>query len=252
MIASLPMYDIPPLQAANDRFWHAIRAELGQGPEQLARGGDLWEQWLSPDLILSQTCGYPFRARLHGKVTLVGTPDYALPGCPPGFYNSVMIARADDRREGFAAFEGARFAFNEPLSQSGWAGPQVFARAQDVRFGPLVQTGGHALSVRAVAEGQADIAGIDALTWALLREHDPMTHSLREVARTTPTPVLPYITAQGRDAARLFSAIEGAIAALDSGDRALLHLNGLVEIPADTYLAVPNPPAPEKAAPARL
>lgn len=247
MIASLPMYDLPPLQGANDRFWQLIRAELGEGPDKLTRGGDLWEQWLSPELTLSQTCGYPYRARLHGKVTLVGTPDYALPGCPPGHYNSVMIARSDDLRAEFTAFEGARFAFNEPLSQSGWAGPQVFAQAQGVRFGPLVQTGGHALSARAVADGQADIAGIDALTWALLQEHDPVTESLREVARTAPTPVLPYITALGRNAARHFAAIEAAIETLAPADRALLHLKGVVTIPAETYLAVPSPPAPEGA-----
>ncbi|QGX97866.1 hypothetical protein EI983_06085 [Roseovarius faecimaris] len=247
MIASLPMYDPPPLQGANDRFWQAIRAELGEGPEHLTRGGDLWEQWRAPDLVLSQTCGYPYRARLHGHVTLVGTPDYGLPGCPPGYYTSVMVVRAEDTRDGFAAFDGARFAFNEPLSQSGWAGPQVYAQAEGVSFGPPVQTGGHALSARAVAAGKADIAGIDALTWEVLQEHDPVAQELRVVARTQPTPVLPYITASSRDAARHFNAVSAAIAALAPDDRALLHLRGLVAIPAETYLAVPSPPPPQGA-----
>jgi len=244
MIASLPMYDRPETAAAHDRYWQAIRAHLGEGPDALTRGGDLWQHWQSRDLIFSQTCGYPYRARLHGHVTLIGTPDYGLPGCPPGHYNSVFVARADDPRAQLAEFETARFAYNEALSQSGWAAPQTHAQAKGITFRNLVQTGGHRLSAMAVAEGRADIAAIDALTWELLMRHDLFAASLREIERSKPTPVLPYITAKGRDSARHFDAVSAAIADLSAQDLDVLHLKGLVAIPAETYLAVPNPDAP--------
>jgi len=244
VIASLPMYDRPETAAAHDRYWQAIRTHLGEGPDALTRGGDLWQHWQSPDLIFSQTCGYPYRARLHGHVTLIGAPDYGLPGCPPGHYNSVFVTRADDPRAKLADFETARFAYNEALSQSGWAAPQTHAQAKGITFRNLVQTGGHRLSAMAVAEGRADIAAIDALTWELLKRHDLFAASLREIARTKPTPVLPYITAKGRGSARHFEAVSAAIADLSAQDLDVLHLKGLVAIPTETYLAVPNPDAP--------
>ena len=251
MIASLPMYDFPPLQAAHDRLWAAIHAGLNArgivAPPSLTRGQtDLWPEWQSPDLILSQTCGFPYRARLHGHVALVGTPDYGLPGCGAGEYCSVLVARADDARMDLAAFDGAVLAYNEPLSQSGWAAPITAAIAAGIRLVAGPRTGAHLASARAVAEGQADLAAIDAVTWALANRHGLVVPGLREVGRTEPTPGLPYISAKGADAKAVFVAIADAIATLDAETRALLHLRGLVAIPSEAYLAVPIPPPPDE------
>lgn len=245
MIAHLGMYDRPETAAANDRFWALVRSHLGEGPDALTRGADFWEVWHDPDLLLSQTCGMPYRTRLHGKVTLVGTPDYGLEGCPPGHYCSVFIARADNQiGQDLAAFEGARFAYNEAVSQSGWAAPRTHMTNRGIEPGSLVQSGGHLLSAQAVAEGRADFAALDALTWELIREHDGFAADLIELERTEPTPTLPFITAKDRDPGPLFAAVSAAIADLDDADRALLHLKGVLAIPAGDYLAVPTPAAP--------
>lgn len=253
MIASLGMYDFGPAQGANDRLWALIRTGLrGRGiaaPEALTRGEHAyWDAWEAPDLLLSQTCGYPFRARLQGRVTYVGTPDYGVEGCPPGYYRSVFVARADDPRRDLAAFDGARLAYNEPLSQSGWAAPQTHAAKLGLRLPPGVQTGGHRLSARAVAEGRADIAALDAVTHALLCDLDPEVAALRVVALTDPTPGLPCITARGQDPAPIFDAVSEAVAALAPEDRAVLRLKGFLRLPVADYLAVPNPPSPEQIA----
>lgn len=249
MIASLGMYDFGPAMAANDRLWAGIRDRLRAAgyaaPETLTRGeAAYWPAWESPDLVLSQTCGYPFRARLHGHVSLVATPDYGLEGCPPGHYRSVLVARADDPRQALTDFAEARLAFNEDLSQSGWAGPVSYLTALGITPRPTLRSGGHRLSARAVAEGRADYAGLDALTWAMLQGQDPAVAQLRVIGHTPPTPVLPYITARGGPQAALREALAGAIAALAPADRATLHLRGVVEIPAAAYLAVPTPPPP--------
>ncbi|TNF63556.1 MAG: hypothetical protein EP307_04840 [Rhodobacteraceae bacterium] len=245
MIASLGMYDLGPLQAANDRFWDLIRRNLGHGPARLTRDRDLWEIWQDDALLLAQTCGLPYRARLKDRVKLVGTPDHGLPGCAPGHYNSVMVARAEDVRSDLAAFDGAPFALNEALSQSGWAAPHAHMSARGLRIGPRLATGAHAASALAVAEGRADLAAIDALTWVLLEEHRPdLTGALRVIERTAPTPALPYVTGPAGDPAALAQAIAAAIAGLDPATRDALHLRGLVAIPKAAYLAQPIPPAP--------
>lgn len=250
MIASLAMYDAGPAQAANDRLWALARDQLAvrgiAAPEELTRGeGAYWPAWQSPDLVLSQTCGFPYRALLHGTVTLIGAPDHGLQGCPRGHYRSVLVARGDDPRTGFEAFADAPLAFNEDLSQSGWAAPANLAADLGIRLAPRLRTGSHRASAAAVAAGQADLAALDAVTWAMMQEDgDPSVALLRVVTETPPTPALPYIAGPGADAATLFAALDAAIAALDPDDRETLHLRGLVALPAEAWLAVPIPPPP--------
>lgn len=247
MIASLGMYDFGPAQAANDRYWGLIRKNLTargiDAPSALTRGeGAYFPAWLAPDLVLSQTCGYPFRARLQGRVSYVGTPDYGLPGCAPGHYCSVFVVRTGDPRASLAEFDGALFAYNEGLSQSGWAAPQVHAQRLGLHLPPVIKSGAHRASARAVADGQADIAALDAVTWEMMHGFDDVTDRLRVIARTEPTPGLPYVVALGSDDAATFDAIQEAIAALAPADRKVLRLKGVVRIPEAAYLAVPNPP----------
>jgi hypothetical protein len=249
MIASLGMYDRTEAQPANDRLWALIRDGLrahgGRAPDALTRGtGAYWDAWQSPDLVLSQTCGFPFRARLHGKVTLVGTPDFGVEGCPPGHYRSVLVARADDPRQHETDFDGAALAFNEDLSQSGWAAPQNHAALVGITLKPHLRTGGHLLSARAVTDGLADIAAIDAVTWAMIARWEPFARSLKIVGQTDPTPGLPYIAAPGAEVNALFGIIAAAIAALSPADRETLCLKGIVRIEPAAYLAVPTPPTP--------
>lgn len=253
MIASLGMYDRAETAAAHDRYWAAIRDALRAGgmaaPDALTRGQNAyWPAWQSADLVLSQTCGYPFRARLHQDVTLIGTPDFGVEGCAPGYYRSVFIAREADPRADLAAFDGAAFAYNEPMSQSGWAAPQACALGLGLRLRPVLESGGHRLSAQAVATGLADIAALDAVTWRLMQRYDAVAAELKVVGYTAPSPGLPYIAAKGADATRLFAAISHAIATLTPDDRTTLGLRGLVRIEAADYLAVPTPPSPDQIA----
>jgi ABC-type phosphate/phosphonate transport system substrate-binding protein len=246
------MYDRAETAGANDRFWALVAAGLHarglDAPDALTRGdAAYWAAWRDPSLVLSQTCGFPYRAKLHDQVALVATPDYGIEGCPAGYYASVFVARADDART-LPEFRTARFAFNEGLSQSGWAAPQNHAATMGFQFPPGLETGAHLLSAQAVAEGRADLAAIDALTWRMIQRWEPMAAKLREVARTAPTPGLPYIAAKGADTEAVFQALETAVDRLSPEDRDALSLRGIVRIGAERYLAVPIPPSPEQIA----
>lgn len=254
MIATLSMYDWPGQSAHWDALWRhvrdALRARGLPAPDALTRQGSLWDHWQSPNLILGQTCGMPYRQRLHGRVRLVGTLDHGLPGVPAGHYNSVLVARRDVAG-GIADFADRTLAYNGLDSESGWAAPQNHAARHGFRFTRKLHTGAHRDSARAVAEGRADIAAIDAETWRLLETYLPETAgALRVIARTEPTPGLPLITAKDRDADAVFAAVEEALSAVDPATREALHIRGIVRIPAADYLAVPTPAIPSQDAPA--
>ncbi|MEZ5778147.1 MAG: PhnD/SsuA/transferrin family substrate-binding protein [Paracoccaceae bacterium] len=253
MIATLPMYDWPQNAAANDRLWALMRAALTDegfaAPAELTREGDLYEIWTSPDLILGQTCGMPFRMRLHDRTELVATPDYGLTGLPPGQYCSVVVTRAGEPGE-IADFIDRTLAYNTPDSQSGWAAPQNHVAGAGQCFTRTLETGAHRESARAVAEGRADIAAIDAVTWRMIETYLPdLARQLRIVGTTAPTPGLPLITAKGRDANAVARAASVAIGRLLPKDRAVLGLKGLITIPASAYLGIATPPPPAQVAP---
>lgn len=247
MIASLPMYDLPSCQAANDRLWQAFIEHYGAGPDALTRGADPWQVWQAPDLLLAQTCGLPYRAKLYGNVRLVASPDHGLSDCPAGYYFSHLIRRRGDAR-GLAELSQGIMAYNEGLSQSGWAAPLGHLATKGLAPTRVFQTGAHVDSVRAVATGKADYAAIDAVTLGLLaREDGDLVALIDPFDRTTPTPALPFITAKDRDPNPIAAALGAAITALEDADRTALALHGIVQVPSEDYVALPLPPAPEHA-----
>ncbi len=246
MIASLMMYARPELADENARYWALIRAAFeARGiatPVALSNDVPEYNVWLAPDLVFSQTCGMPLRTRLGDQVTLIGTPDFGLNGCPAGYYNSAVIVRADDKRVKPLDFRGARFAYNQTCSQSGYGAAYVWAHGHGFWFSDRRANGGHALSALMIANGDADIATVDAQSWRLIQRFDGFAKDLRVLGWTAPTPGLPYIAAKGADGPLMFEAVREAMDALDPQDRTALDLQGLVAIPRATYLAVVTPP----------
>jgi ABC-type phosphate/phosphonate transport system substrate-binding protein len=246
MIASLMMYLRPELEAAHWRYWAVIRRELARrgidAPEALSNDADEFDVWNAPDLVLSQTCGMPYRKWLHDKVTLIGTPDFGIEGCPPGYYNSCIVVRADDAREDLRDYASARFTYNQTFSQSGYAAPYALIRPLGFWFANRSQSHGHFRSARAVADRHADIAALDVVSWRLIHKYEPFAAKLRVLARTDPTPGLPYIAGPNADAQTTFDAVSAAIAGLAAADREALGIKGLIAIPKEAYLAVPIPP----------
>ena len=238
MIAHLPMYDVPANRAAHRRLWQSLQDHLPNAPNFTPPSEDFMVDWLNPELYLSQTCSLPYRAALHGQGQLIATPDNQIPNCPPGYYCSVLLARQGAVPN--LAANDFTLAYNEPLSQSGWAAPQSIG----LTGATALQTGGHAASARAVLEGRADLAAVDALTWHFLTRDWDKAAGLVVCATTPATPTLPYITALSQNAAALREALRQAILSIGPKDQQTLQIFDLVEINAETYLQLPLPPAP--------
>ena len=246
VIASLPMYTRPELDDTIAHFWDLIRKNLNDkgisAPKNLSQDAEDLSSWLNPGLVLSQTCGMPYRNVLHGKVQLIGTLDYNLIDCPPGHYFSVMVVRKNDVRLTLKSYDKATFAYNMETSQSGFAAPLNHAISHGISFPNRVETLGHLKSAEMVASGQADIAAIDAVTWMLIERYETFASKLCVLERTTPnTPALPLITSLTLDSNLIYDAVKKAIKELPTDMRDAMLLKGIVKISPSNYLNVSNP-----------
>lgn len=204
MQAALPMYFPEP--AALQAFWTELAALLRANadcadvdiPEVLLWPDDAHAQWLAPDLLLSQACGYPLVTMLADKVQLVGSFAYDAPGTQGISCRSQLICRADDRRTSLAEFAGSSLAFNDSISQSGYnALRALVAGTTSPRpfFARSLQTGAHYSSITAVRTSQADMAAVDAVSWMHWQRSNPaLASALRVFGQTDAYPSLPLIT----------------------------------------------------------
>lgn len=247
-LASLPMYDLPALRPAAETWWcglaAACRAEgLEDVPEALEWPGDPRDHWRVPELLFSQTCGFPLMTAFRDSVSVIATPCYSAEGCSGPFYSSALVVRQEDPARDLGDLRGRRAAFNSRDSQSGYnvlralvaplAGGESF-------FTATVETGGHGASLDAVAEERADIAAVDCITFAAHRRHRPaVTDGLRVLAYGPSTPGLPYVTAAGRSEDELLRLREALYEALAdpglAGAREALLLTGASVLPEDAY-----------------
>src|ERR1700756_5014993 len=143
-IAALPMYNVSPALAAD---WQALLADVLRDVEPRAvivEPDDLHAFWRRPDLLLSQTCGYPYVLGLHEHVQLIATPRFDAPGCEGANYSSVLVTRNDTPFDSIEACRGARAAFNSADSNSGYNALRhsVAPHAKNGRFfGATLETG---------------------------------------------------------------------------------------------------------------
>lgn len=243
-VASLGMYDHPAQQAANDQLWTALATRLRargiDAPDRLDRMRTVEAIWRDPKLLFGQTCGYPLVTDAALALHVIGIPAYDAPDCAHGRHVSYLVARrADDGP--LATFRNRRAAINAPNSNTGYNlfRATVAPLAQDGRFfGDVVETGSHRASVEAVGAGAADIAAIDAVSFAALRRFDPDAVSgLRVIGVTADTPALPFVTAR--------STPEETIVALREALADVIADPALVEARAKVFLADVIPSGPE-------
>lgn len=242
MIANLPMYHRPELETVHNRFWQLIRKNLQEfnidSPEKLSQNAGEMEVWQRADLVLSQTCGMPYRKKLNGKVTLIGTPHYEIKDCQPGYYHSAFVVHKNDTRTRLTDYENALFAYNNEMSQSGFAAAKAEAKKHNFWFQNTICSGGHLNSAKMIAGKKTEIAAIDAVSLTLMERYDDFYTDLKIIRWTEPTPALPYITALEQDKEIYFNAIKNAINALSQEDRKLLMIKDLISISSDTYLSI--------------
>jgi ABC-type phosphate/phosphonate transport system substrate-binding protein len=251
-IAALPMYNVTPRHAM---LWgtllHDTLAAFAQASGVTDAAildepyGNLMALWRRNDLLLSQTCGYPYRVLgLADTVRLIATPMFDAECCQGPRYRSAIMVSSAAWAQGatsLAACRGLRAACNSDDSHSGMNALRhaVAEHAQEGRFfGSVTWTGSHIDSLHALASGLADVAAVDCVTLALLRDaHPDLLANVQTIGMTASAPGLPLIASRTLDegrAAMLRDALDGACAADVMRARAL-RLRGFARLGQHDY-----------------
>ena len=250
MLVSYPMYSISQTQSNQNLWWQSVRnnlSDMGVSTPQtmLSTDNDLVKHWLHPELLFSQTCGFPLVSLLKSKVKLIGTPVYAAHGCDDAAYCSFFIVRKDDARNELEEYANSKFAYNGQDSQSGFNAVRVNLLERDLSipfFADNIESGGHRNSIRLVSKNKADICAVDCVSHALLKSHEvDVLQNTRVLCATKNTPGLPFITSL-RTPDSIIDKIKLAIRQTCQ-DPALGEVNStmlitdITDIPLETYYA---------------
>jgi ABC-type phosphate/phosphonate transport system substrate-binding protein len=253
-VVALPMYNVTPALAL---CWHTL---LNRVVARLKADGvldrvavledsdtSLTALWQREDLLLSQTCGYPLMCHLPDTLQVVGAPIFDVAGCEGATYRSVLVVSDRAYRNGATTLSlcaGLRAAYNNADSHSGM---NAFRDAVAVHaagrpfFGSVQETGSHIGSMEAIADGQADIAAIDCVTFAYAQTAFPSFSSgLHQIGVTASAPSLPFIASPKVDAV-LLGKLRMALSLAISEDATAAHtlrLTGLAPATRDTYQAI--------------
>lgn len=248
MRVGLPMYDPPELHAIVDAWWRglarAFRAEgIAEVPDELDRNLAFDALWSAPDLLFTQTCGYPLTGAWADRLQYVATPRYAAEGCAGPNYCSWIVVAAHSRARSLEDLRGTRCSINSRISHSGFNAlrASIAPLARDGPFfGAVRVSGGHSESLAQLERGDVDVAAIDCVTYALLRRCRPHAiEATRIIGRSRSAPGLPYAIRLGAGPDLRRKVVAALARAFDDPHlrdvRAELLIDGLDVLPPNAY-----------------
>jgi phosphonate transport system substrate-binding protein len=110
-------------------------------------------------------------------------------------YFSDVIVRAEAPFRSFLDLRGASWAYNEPLSHSGYGITRYHLLRMgetDGFFGEVIESGFHEESIRLVAKGEVDASAIDSQVLEVAMRRDPsLAEKLRVIESLGPSTIQP-------------------------------------------------------------
>jgi phosphonate transport system substrate-binding protein len=153
-------------------------------------------------------------------------------GGRPVYYSDVIVAGDSDAMS-FVDLRDRSWAYNEPLSHSGYGITRyhlVTLGETDGFFGEVIESGFHETSIRMVAEGEVDASAIDSQVLAVeFRDYPELAERLRVIDSLGPSTIQPVAISKRLDE-DLREGIRGVLLDLHTtpgGPEILAH--GLVE-----------------------
>jgi ABC-type phosphate/phosphonate transport system substrate-binding protein len=225
--ASLPMYNLPEMRAVNARFWEALRgllleAGLHHLPASLSFERPPVPDRIGPEVLFSQTCGYPLETIFRGQAVRLGTPSYGAPGCDGPTHCGFFIVPAGSKASELRDLRNSVFLLNHRHSNSGMNLPRrSLAEIAGGRkfFGCVVETGSQPGNLDRIARGEADATAVDCVTYAFwCRYRADAARQVRILVQTRPSPAIPFVTSAATPAATV-EALRAALRRIASEAR---------------------------------
>lgn len=152
------------------------------------------------EIDLGWICGAPYLfKRAHGiPLEVLAAPVMSAPryGARPVYFSDIIV-RAGSPYFAFDDLRGARWAYNEPQSYSGYHAVRHYlaTRALDGGFfGEAVASGAHARSVEMVLQNRAEASAIDSTVLEMLYASAPtLAQRLRVIETLGPGTMPPFV-----------------------------------------------------------
>lgn len=185
-----------------------------------------------PGLFFGHTCGYPLMKYLKDQATPFCVPVFDVPGTNGKLYSSRFVVAANSAIEALDECRGKVAAMNAADSNSG----MNVLRYAIAKYNPstaffsrVVQTGSHLHSLEAVADGTADVAAIDCVSYQLIQDHWPeLIDQVRCIGFSVKTCGLPFVLPKSNirdaDLGLLVDNLNQALANTSETIRNRLHL----------------------------
>ena len=231
------MYSLGGVRRAYQALWDAVVREVPGLPPLLTWPDDVHASWADDAVIVKQTCGWPLVTRLDRSVGVVGAFAHDVAGAAGHRYRSVIVSK---RSEAPGDVASARPAVNSFDSLSGWVSLVAWSgRPVDALRADAVESGSHVGSLQLLRDGHAEVASIDAVTFAHVERHWPVLRTGLEVVGEGPlVPSLPVVVpAAERDLIEPLRRAFVRIVAIEAmaPTLAALRIAGFVPLGVDDY-----------------
>ena len=241
--ACLGMYPFESVRWAWESLWERVARRVDWAPSTLADAGDVHAQWEDPECVVNHVCGWPLARWYSESHRVVGAFSLTIPESHGHRYRSTLVSPHDVELAGLIAPD-VRAVANSVDSLSGWISLlHATVGEHDPWPGEVAFSGAHVESLRALADGEGDIACIDSWTLALLAREEPaLVEGLHRLALGPwiPSPAVTVRSDVSADeAGRLAQAFVAVLADVGSAEiRDALFVEGFVPLTIDDYRPV--------------
>jgi ABC-type phosphate/phosphonate transport system substrate-binding protein len=249
--ASLPMYNLPEMRPLNSAFWAALRGLLAEAGLADLPAGLRFErppvpERIGPEVLFSQTCGYPLETVYRGQAIRLGAPCYDAEGCDGPTHCGLFVVPASSTARALTDLKDGVFLLNSRRSNSGMNLPRRrLAELAGGRpfFRQVIETHSQPGNLDRIAKGEGDVTAVDCVTYAFWSRHRPdAAAQTRVLAPTPPSPAIPFVTSSDTPPATvaLLRAALGRLAREPrfATVRAGLLIKDIVAVPDARYAAL--------------
>jgi len=155
------------------------------------------------EVDIAWICSLPYTWRSGSGIELLAAPVMAGEryGDRPIYFSDVLV-RSEAPHRCFDDLRGARWAYNEPHSHSGYNVVRYHIGRSGIGngfFGSVIESGAHQESLRMILSGEVDASAIDSMVLEREMALHPERYRgrLRTLAHLGPSPAPPWVTRRG-------------------------------------------------------